>query len=40
MQEVAILGVGQVPVREHWDLSLRQLAVDAGRAALADAGVD
>ena len=40
MQEVAILGVGQVPVREHWDLSLRQLAVDAGRAAMADAGVD
>jgi acetyl-CoA C-acetyltransferase len=39
MQEVAILGVGQMPVREHWDLSLRQLAVDAGRAALADAGV-
>jgi acetyl-CoA C-acetyltransferase len=40
MQEVAILGVGQVPVREHWDLSVRQLAVDAGRAAMADAGVD
>jgi acetyl-CoA C-acetyltransferase len=39
MQEVAILGVGQIPVREHWDLSLRQLAVDAGRAAMADAGV-
>ena len=40
MQEVAILGVGQVPVREHWNLSLRQLAVDAGLAALADAGVE
>lgn len=40
MQEVAILGVGQTPVREHWDLSIRQLAVDAGRAAMADAGVD
>lgn len=40
MQEVAILGVGQVPVREHWDLALRQLAVDAGLAAMADAGVD
>ncbi len=39
MQEVAILGVGQTPVREHWDLSIRQLAVDAGRAAMADAGV-
>jgi acetyl-CoA C-acetyltransferase len=40
MREVAILGVGQTPVREHWDISLRGLAVEAGRAALADAGVD
>jgi len=40
MREVAILGVGQTPVREHWDLSLRQLAVQAGRAALDDAGVE
>jgi acetyl-CoA C-acetyltransferase len=39
MREVAILGVGQTPVREHWDISLRGLAVEAGRAALADAGV-
>ncbi|WP_374688840.1 thiolase domain-containing protein [Promineifilum sp.] len=40
MREVAILGVGQTPVREHWDISLRALAVEAGRAAMADAGVD
>jgi len=40
MREVAILGVGQTPVREHWDISLRALAVEAGRAALADAGID
>ena len=40
MREVSILGVGQTPVREHWELSLRQLAVEAGRAAMADAGVD
>ena len=39
MLEVAILGVGQTAVREHWDLSIRQLAVDAGRAAMQDAGV-
>ena len=39
MREVSILGVGQTPVREHWNLSLRQLAVEAGRAAMADAGV-
>lgn len=40
MREVAILGVGQTPVREHWDLSLRRLAVEAGRAAMADAGLE
>lgn len=39
MRQVAILGVGQVPVREHWDRSIRQLAADAGRAALQDAGL-
>ncbi|MCP4357268.1 MAG: thiolase domain-containing protein [Chloroflexi bacterium] len=39
MREVAILGVGQTPVREHWDLSIRQLAVNAGRSAMQDAGV-
>jgi acetyl-CoA C-acetyltransferase len=40
MRQVAILGVGQMPVREHWDVSIRQLAVNAGRAAMQDAGVD
>ncbi len=40
MQEVAILGIGQTPVREHWDMSLRQLAVQAGRLAMNDAGLD
>lgn len=40
MQQVAILGVGQTPVREHWDRSIRQLAVEAGRAAMVDAGVE
>jgi acetyl-CoA C-acetyltransferase len=40
MQQVAILGIGQTPVREHWDLSIRQLAVTAGRAAMVDAGVE
>lgn len=38
-QPVAILGVGQTPVREHWESSLRDLAVDAARAAMEDAGV-
>lgn len=40
MHQVAILGVGQVPVREHWDISLRELAAGAARMALADAGID
>lgn len=40
MRQVAILGVGQMPVREHWDLPIRQLAVNAGRAAMEDAGVE
>lgn len=39
MQQVAVLGVGQTPVREHWDLSIRDLAVQASRAAMEDAGV-
>ena len=40
MLEVAILGIGQTPVREHWELSIRQLAVAAGRAAMEDAGLN
>lgn len=40
MNQVAILGVGQTPVREHWEMSIRDLAAEAGRAAMADAGVD
>ncbi|MBK8987702.1 MAG: thiolase domain-containing protein [Chloroflexi bacterium] len=40
MLEIAILGVGQTAVREYWDLSIRQLAVEAGRAAMQDAGVN
>ena len=40
MRDVSIIGVGQTPVREHWDKSLRQLAVEALLAALKDAHVD
>ena len=39
MNEVAIVGVGMTPVREHWSLSLADLAEEAGRLALADAGL-
>lgn len=37
MREVAILGIGQVPVGEHWDKRLVELAGDAVFKALEDA---
>jgi acetyl-CoA C-acetyltransferase len=37
MREVAILGVGQTPVDEHWEKSLKELAGEAIFAALSDA---
>jgi acetyl-CoA C-acetyltransferase len=40
MRQVAILGVGQTAVREHWEEAIRDLAVAAGRAAMVDAGVE
>jgi acetyl-CoA C-acetyltransferase len=40
MREVAVLGIGLTPVEEHWELSLRDLAVEAGVGALRDAGVE
>jgi acetyl-CoA C-acetyltransferase len=40
MREVAILGIGQTPVAEQWDKSLRHLAGEAVLAALADARVE
>ena len=39
MREVAILGVGQVPVREHWGMPIQSLAVEAGRLAMENAGI-
>ncbi len=40
MQDVSIIGIGQIPVGEHWDRGLRQLALGAIQAALADAGIE
>ncbi len=37
MREVAIIGIGQTPVGEHWEKSLKELAGEAIFAALADA---
>ena len=40
MQKVAILGIGQTSIGEHWDKSLREIGGEAAFAALQDAGVD
>jgi acetyl-CoA C-acetyltransferase len=40
MRDVSIIGIGQTKVGEHWDVSLRHLALEALLAALKDAGVD
>lgn len=40
MRQVAILGIGQIKVDEHWDLSLRELGGNAAFAAMQDAGVE
>jgi acetyl-CoA C-acetyltransferase len=37
MREVAVLGVGQIPISEHWDRSIRDLAGEAILAAVQDA---
>ncbi len=36
--DIVIAGIGQTPVGEHWDKSLRSLAADAFLAALRDSG--
>jgi acetyl-CoA C-acetyltransferase len=38
MREIAIVGIGQTVIAEHWEKSLRMLAGEAVLAALADAG--
>jgi acetyl-CoA C-acetyltransferase len=40
MRKVAILGIGQTKIDEHWDLSLREIGGNAAFAALQDAGLD
>lgn len=40
MRDVSIVGIGQTPVGEHWDLSVRHLAGQAVLAAMKDAGVE
>jgi acetyl-CoA C-acetyltransferase len=38
MREVYIAGIGQTAVGEHWDRSLRELALEAAELAVQDAG--
>lgn len=40
MRDVSIIGIGQTPVGEHWDKSLRQLGYEALKAALQDANIE
>lgn len=39
MRKVAVLGIGQTKIKEHWDKSLRDLAGEAALTALQDAGL-
>jgi acetyl-CoA C-acetyltransferase len=40
MRQVAILGIGQTTIDEHWDLSLREIGGNAAFAAMQDAGME
>jgi acetyl-CoA C-acetyltransferase len=40
MRQVAILGIGQTKIDEHWDLSLREIGGSAAFAAMQDAGMN
>ena len=39
MRKVAILGIGQTKIDEHWDKSLREIGGEAAFAAMQDAGM-
>ena len=38
MTSVVVAGIGQTPVGEHWEIALRDLALDAIREAIRDSG--
>ena len=40
MRDVAVIGIGQTKIDEHWDKSLRELAGDAALSAMADAQIN
>ena len=39
MREVAVIGIGQTKVDEHWNKSLKELAGEAVLSAVHDAGL-
>jgi acetyl-CoA C-acetyltransferase len=40
VRDVSIIGIGQTPVGEHWELDLRHLGYNAIKAAMGDAGIE
>jgi acetyl-CoA C-acetyltransferase len=40
MRKIAILGIGQTKIDEHWEKSLREIGGDAAFAAMQDAGIE
>jgi len=40
MRKIAVLGIGQIKIDEHWEKSLREIGGEAAFAAMQDAGVD
>ena len=40
MRQVAIIGIGQTKIDEHWDKSLREIGGEAAFAAMQDAGIE
>lgn len=39
MREIAVIGIGQTPVSENWDQSIREIAGEAVLGAFEDAGI-
>ena len=40
MRDVVVIGIGQTPIGEWWELSLRELAAQALQKAVQDAGIE
>ncbi|HMN10995.1 MAG TPA: thiolase domain-containing protein, partial [Bellilinea sp.] len=39
MREVSVIGIGQTPIKENWELSLKELAGQASLSAMENAKV-